>query len=86
MVNRIRFRLSEVDNCVDCVYAVNEIYKDEDNPEVPLKLLSCRRYPPVIFVLNGEVFQEFPNANRRCGEFSRRPQPQMLPKEEGLEE
>ena len=32
---------------------------------------ECRRYPPQMFVFEGEVFNGFPNAEDRCGEYKR---------------
>jgi hypothetical protein len=33
-------------------------------------LLKCRRYPPTVLVLDGEVIQAFPDASDPCGEWS----------------
>jgi hypothetical protein len=34
-------------------------------------LLKCRRFPPGLLVLDGEIVQALPDASNPCGEFSR---------------
>jgi hypothetical protein len=50
--------------CDGCIYAIPLILEDGDVVE------KCRRYPPVLFVLDGVVNQGSPDADKRCGEYN----------------
>jgi hypothetical protein len=52
--------------CGQCSHAQPVISDDES--EGPI--LKCHRYPPTLFVLDGEVTQAFPDAVDACGEWS----------------
>ena len=52
--------------CEGCVHARPAITDDQENI-----IMQCHRFPPVIFVLNEEVTQGFPNATDRCGEYKK---------------
>lgn len=49
--------------CDGCWYAVPTI-SDDQQP-----MVKCHRFPPAIFVHEGEVAQAFPDASDRCGEY-----------------
>lgn len=50
-------------NCDGCFFATPTV---TDDAELGVK---CHRFPPVIFVLEGEVTQTFPDAYDKCGEY-----------------
>ena len=49
--------------CTSCAHCHPIITEGESLVE------ECRRYPPQVFILEGEFTQSFPNAGERCGEF-----------------
>lgn len=49
--------------CEGCFYALPTVTDDQDIT------MKCRRYPPVIVVLNDEPVQMRPDATDRCGEY-----------------
>lgn len=53
-------------SCSNCNYSRPAISDDPD--EGPI--LKCHRYPPVMFVIDDEVNQSFPDAYEICGEHS----------------
>lgn len=57
-----------MDECIGCIHAHMDMDGMEDI------LLKCRRYPPQVLVVDGEVAQTFPDANQRCGEYSAAPE------------
>jgi hypothetical protein len=51
--------------CEGCVYAnpaISDI--EEEGP-----LMFCHRYPPQLFILDGELTQAYPQALNGCGEY-----------------
>ena len=55
-----------MDACAECTYS--ELTFSDFDSEGPL--LKCWRYPPVLFVIHGELSQSSPDASQLCGEFS----------------
>lgn len=51
------------ETCEGCVYAHVTIMENNE------PVMRCRRYPPQLFVQDGEICQAFPDAWRRCGEY-----------------
>ena len=54
-------------DCGGCLHATPTVTDDDD------VTMKCRRYPPVLFILDGELTQTFPDAYMRCGEYVRTP-------------
>ncbi len=54
------------ENCSNCSHSVVSFFEAEDGPT-----LTCRRYPPQIFVLDGEPTQASPDVgtDHWCGEW-----------------
>jgi len=50
-------------NCDNCFYALPTV-GDDGIPNV-----KCRRYPPSLLQIDGEVNQVYPDAVHRCGEY-----------------
>lgn len=55
-----------MNDCMECRWALPSVSDDPDEGVV----LKCRRYPPQLLVLNGELAQASPDAVTRCGEFT----------------
>jgi hypothetical protein len=51
-------------SCATCRHSQPTITDDDDQP-----ILKCHRYPPTLFVLDGELTQAWPDANHVCGEW-----------------
>lgn len=51
-------------DCSTCNYSAPTIGDDSE------PVLKCRRFPPVLFVLDGQPTQAFPDAVDPCGEHS----------------
>ena len=62
-------------SCASCRHAAVE-YTDEGDPN-----MVCRRYPPVLFVVDGEPVQTFLtiDADMVCGEWARPAVPDQWP-------
>lgn len=52
-------------SCDGCYFALPTVTDDKD------VLVKCRRFPPAVFVKDGELWQAFPDAEFRCGEYVR---------------
>ena len=52
-------------NCDGCVYAHPIITDDTNQPA-----LKCHRYPPRLFVWDGQLTQSLPDATDWCGEWT----------------
>lgn len=50
-------------SCSGCYFSVPTVTDDEQ------LTTKCRRYPPALVMVNGDLMQAFPDASHICGEY-----------------